>query len=140
MAYSINDIMELINYHLVAAAPDDEAAERNLSLLIESIEQLRNVDETLHWMVCEECGAWVSSELIGPNGAGESDDGGFRCTECRFDDEEADEGLGDSDLAIHERIIDRPRSDLIGAGYELIEELRLVPTEPFVGFRARAHG
>jgi len=32
------------------------------------------------------------------------------------------------------------RSDLTGAGYEVIEELRLVPTEPFVGFRARSHG
>jgi spermidine synthase len=32
------------------------------------------------------------------------------------------------------------RSDLTGAGYEVIEELRLVPTEPFVGFRARPHG
>ena len=32
------------------------------------------------------------------------------------------------------------RSDLIGAGYEVVEELRLVPTEPFVGFRARPQG
>jgi SAM-dependent methyltransferase len=32
------------------------------------------------------------------------------------------------------------RSDLLGAGYELVEELRLVPTEPFVGFRARPRG
>jgi hypothetical protein len=31
------------------------------------------------------------------------------------------------------------RSDLIGAGYEVVEELRLVPTEPFVAFRARPH-
>jgi hypothetical protein len=32
------------------------------------------------------------------------------------------------------------RRDLIGAGYEVVEELRLVPTEPFVGFRARPRG
>jgi hypothetical protein len=31
---------------------------------------------------------WVSSELIGPDGAGEGDDGGFYCTSCRFGDEE----------------------------------------------------
>ncbi len=88
MAYSVNDIAELIRYHLVAAAPDDEAADRNLSQLTESIEQMRNVDETLYWMVCEECGAWVSCELIGPEGAGESDNGGFYCTSCRFDEQD----------------------------------------------------
>jgi hypothetical protein len=42
----------------------------------------------LYQVACEECGAWVSSELIGPDGAGESDDGGFRCTECRFGGDE----------------------------------------------------
>src|ERR1017187_4481582 len=30
----------------------------------------------IYRMVCEGCGAWVSSELIGPYGAGEGDDGG----------------------------------------------------------------
>ena len=39
----------------------------------------------LYQVACEECGAWVSSELIGPDGAGEGDDGGFYCTSCRFD-------------------------------------------------------
>ena len=61
-----------------------------------------------------ECGAWVSSELIGPDGAGEAEDGGFYCTSCRFRDEEADEGLGDSDLAADERIINRSRGDRSG--------------------------
>ena len=30
----------------------------------------------------------MSSELIGPDGAGEKSDGGFYCTECRFADED----------------------------------------------------
>ena len=68
----------------------------------------------LYQMACEQCGAWASSELIGPDGAGEGDDGGFYCTSCRFGDEEADEGLGDSDLAIHERIINRSQGDRSG--------------------------
>lgn len=45
-------------------------------------------DEPVYWMACEECGAWVSSELIGPDGAGESADGGFCCTSCRFREED----------------------------------------------------
>jgi hypothetical protein len=40
--------------------------------------------EPVYWMGCEECGAWVSSELIGPDGAGETDEGSFYCTSCRF--------------------------------------------------------
>lgn len=47
--------------------------------------------EPPYTMVCEECGAWVSSELFGPDGAGEGDDGGFYCTSCRFGDEQGDE-------------------------------------------------
>jgi hypothetical protein len=42
----------------------------------------------LYQVACEECGAWVSSELIGPDGAGEADDGGFYCSECRFGGDE----------------------------------------------------
>lgn len=42
----------------------------------------------IYRMVCEGCGAVVSSELIGPDGAGEGDDGGFYCTSCRFDGDE----------------------------------------------------
>ena len=44
--------------------------------------------EPVYWMACEECGAWVSSELIGPDGAGEADNGGFYCTACRFEEDD----------------------------------------------------
>jgi hypothetical protein len=43
-------------------------------------------NEPVYWTACEECGAWVSSELIGPDGAGETRDGGFCCSECRWAD------------------------------------------------------
>jgi len=90
MAYTVEDITELIRYHLVAAAPDDEVADRNLVQLTRSVEAMLATPvshEPINWMVCEECGAWVDSELIGPDGAGESDDGGFYCTSCRFGEE-----------------------------------------------------
>ncbi len=91
MAYTVDDIVELIRYHLVVSSPDDGAAHSNLVKLLHNVKQMFttfDVDETLCWMVCEDCDAWVSSELIGPDGAGESDDGGFYCTSCRFDDED----------------------------------------------------
>ena len=40
--------------------------------------------EPIYWAACDGFGAWVSSELIGPDGAGENADGGFYCTSCRF--------------------------------------------------------
>jgi hypothetical protein len=91
MTYTITDITELVRYHLVLSASDDETADNNLRRLVHEIEQLITSprrDEPVGWMACEDCGAWVSSELFGPEAAGECDDGGFRCTECRFAGEE----------------------------------------------------
>ncbi len=90
MTYTITDIAELIRHHLVLSVDSDAVAAPNLAQLIGEIEQMITLprsDEPVYWMVCEECGAWVSSELFGPEGAGECDDGGFRCTECRFAEE-----------------------------------------------------
>jgi hypothetical protein len=45
----------------------------------------RNLErKSAYWTACEECGAWVSSEMIGTDGAGETDEGGFCCTSCQF--------------------------------------------------------
>jgi len=91
MTYTVTDITELIRHHLVLSVNDGEKADTNLAQLMRNIEQMVTTPrwhEPIYWMVCEDCGAWVSSELFGPEGAGECDDGGFRCTECRFADEE----------------------------------------------------
>jgi hypothetical protein len=91
MAYTVNEITELVRYHLVAAAPDDEAADRNLLRIMQDAGAMLAVPvshEPMHWTVCEECGAWVSSELIDPDGAGECEDGGFYCTSCRFGEDD----------------------------------------------------
>jgi len=89
MTYSVDDVSELIRHHLVLSVDDDESADRNLAQLMRNIEQMVTAPrwrEPVYWMVCEECGAWVSSELIGPDGAGENADGGFCCSECRWAD------------------------------------------------------
>jgi hypothetical protein len=91
MAYTVADITELIRYQLLLSEETREKADANLAQLMRSIEQMVTTprdQEPIYWAACEECGAWVSSELIGPDGAGENADGGFYCTECRFADEE----------------------------------------------------
>jgi len=90
MTYTVTDITELIEYHLVLGEQDDARADQNIAQLMRNIEAMstRSLWEPITWSTCEGCGAWVSSELIGPDGAGECDDGGFYCSECRFADEE----------------------------------------------------
>jgi hypothetical protein len=88
--HNVTDITEIIRHHLVFAVNDDEVADHNLAQLMRNIEQMVTTPrwhEPIYWIVCEECGASVSSELVGPDGAGECDDGGFRCSECRFSGE-----------------------------------------------------
>ena len=90
MAYTVDDITELIRYHLVLFEETHEKADANLAQLTRSIEQMVTTpreQEPIYWAACEECGAWVSSGLIGPDGAGENADGGFYCAECRFMEE-----------------------------------------------------
>ncbi|MGO9584469.1 MAG: hypothetical protein ACLP36_16920 [Acidimicrobiales bacterium] len=89
--YRVTDLTELIRHHLVLSTDDVEKADIHLAQLMRNIEDMISTPrwhEPIYWMVCEDCGAWVSSELFGPEGAGECEDGGFCCTECRFADEE----------------------------------------------------
>ena len=70
---------------------DDEVTDARLAQLMRIIEEMVVVPrwrDPITWITCEECGAWVDSELVGPDGAGECKDGGFRCSECRFASEE----------------------------------------------------
>jgi hypothetical protein len=54
MAYTVDDISELIRYHLVAAAPSDAVADRNLLQLVRDVEPMFSTP--VYCTVCEECG------------------------------------------------------------------------------------
>jgi hypothetical protein len=90
MTYTITDITELVRYHLVLSVPDDETADNNLRRLVHEIEGLATTPlwRPVEWMACEACGAWVDTDLIGPDGAGDAADGGFYCSSCRWGQEE----------------------------------------------------
>jgi len=89
MPYTVTDITELIRHHLALSEVNDDRADLNLYQLARNIDQMFSRPSEPHdGAVCEGCGASVSSELIGPDGAGETADGGFNCSSCRFGEED----------------------------------------------------
>ena len=74
MAYTIDDLVELAEYHLVASAQDDEVAQRNLEQLVHRLELLAPWPlrtETTHpgWQVVaktvDECPACLANRASG---------------------------------------------------------------------------
>jgi hypothetical protein len=58
MAYTVTGIAELVEYHLVASAPDDDAAHSNLVQLAQKLERLapRPLRREATWVFCDRCG------------------------------------------------------------------------------------
>jgi len=84
MLHSVNDIAELAAYHLIASAPDDDAAHANLVQLVQQLELLvpRPLYREATWVFCDRCGCSVDTDLIHPDGHHYSDDGDFYCADC----------------------------------------------------------
>ncbi len=84
MAYTITDIAELVEYHLVASAPDDGDAHSNLVQLVHHLELLapRPLYREATWVFCERCGCSVDTDLIHPDSHHYADDGDFYCADC----------------------------------------------------------
>jgi len=84
MTYQLTDITELIHYHLVLSASDDETADNNLRRLVHEIERLATTPlwRPAEWLFCDRCGTSVDTVLIHPDGHRYSDDGDFYCADC----------------------------------------------------------
>ncbi len=84
MAHTVTDIAELIEYHLVASAPDDETADANLAQLASEIQYLstRPLWREATWVFCDRCGTSVDTDLIHPDGHHYSNDDDFYCADC----------------------------------------------------------
>ena len=91
MTNSIDDITELVRYHLVVSAVDGVAADCNLDAPMCNVEQMITTHAPhrfYEWIACDECGAPVGTELIDPDEAGWREDGSFDCSGCRFAEDE----------------------------------------------------
>ena len=84
MTYTITDIAELVEYHLVASAPDDDAAHANLVQLVQKLELLapRPFWQEVTWVFCDRCGCSVDTDLIHPDSHHYAEDGDFLCADC----------------------------------------------------------
>jgi len=84
MAYTITDIAELVEYHLVVSAHNDDAAHANPVQLLHRLEGMapRPLWRELTWVFCDRCGCSVDTDLIHPDGHHYADDGDFYCVDC----------------------------------------------------------
>jgi hypothetical protein len=85
MGYSLDDIVELVHYHVTLGAPTAGSAHVALASLVERVIDVAAVDGDADdlWIICDRCGASVSGELIVGEGAGFTADGGSYCSTCR---------------------------------------------------------
>lgn len=84
MSYSVTNIAALAEYHLVASAQDDDAAQVNIVQLVEQLERMapRPLWREVTWVFCDRCGCSVDTDLIHPDGHHYADDGDFYCADC----------------------------------------------------------
>lgn len=84
MTYAITDLADLVEYHLVVSAPDDDVAHSNLVQLVEQLERMapRPLWREATWVFCDRCGCSVDTELIHPETHHYSVDGDFYCADC----------------------------------------------------------
>ncbi len=84
MSYTITDLAELVEYHLVAPAQNDNAAHANLVQLVQRLEHIapRPLWREATWVFCDRCGCSVDTDLIHPETHHYYDDGDFYCVDC----------------------------------------------------------
>ncbi len=87
MAHTITDIAELVEYHLVASAADDDVAPPNLVQFMRKLELLapRPLWREATLAPCDRCGCSADTDLIHPDGHHYANDGSLYCTDCLTD-------------------------------------------------------
>ncbi len=86
MAYTVSEIAEFIEYQLVVAARNDDAASSNLFDLVDSSEGLapRQLSHEVSWAFCDRCGCSVDTDLIRQYDHHHAEDGDFCCADCGY--------------------------------------------------------
>lgn len=91
MTHSVDDIAELIRYHLVLSEDNDDQADRNLTALIGRVESMMTRRPSLtpiEWYHCDRCGCSVDADILAEDGSNFTPDGDFLCSSCLYPDEE----------------------------------------------------
>jgi hypothetical protein len=88
MNYTVTNIAELVAYHLVASAPNDDTAHANRVQLVQKLELLAPdpLWREVTWMFCDRCGCSIDTDLIDPDGNRYAPDGDLLLTRRWSDD------------------------------------------------------
>jgi hypothetical protein len=86
MSYTVTDIADLIDYHLVASTPGEDHAHASLSRLVGAIQSLsaRPLWREATWAFC----VLGRYRFIHPDGHHYSNEGDIYCADCWSSDEE----------------------------------------------------
>lgn len=88
MPYSVNDIVDLVQHHVVLSEDAAEDADANLALLIDRLTSLMSTrPEPAEWLFCDRCGCAVDTDVIPCDARSWTPDGDFLCSSCLYPDE-----------------------------------------------------
>ena len=90
MMYTVDDITELIRYHLVLAVETDDQADRNLADLAFQIAGMSTEPlwREIQCYFCDRCGCSVDTDVLAEDGSNLTADGDFLCSSCLYPEEE----------------------------------------------------
>ena len=89
MAYSVTEIAELIQHHLVFSEPDEARATENLRQLVARLKGMAPgpLQTEALWYFCDRCGASVDVDVLAVDGSNFTPEGSFYCSRCLGDEE-----------------------------------------------------
>ncbi len=87
--YSVDDLIELIRYHLVLSEESRQAADANLMRLFAGISSMAThpLVHTAQWLFCDRCGCAVDTDVVADDGNWTAD-AEFLCSSCLYPDDE----------------------------------------------------
>ena len=86
MPISLDELTELIRYHLAVSAPSDAAACMSLIALGRRISSM-SMTVIGEWLVCDHCSCSVHVDVLQGHCSNWSHDGDFLCASCLYDED-----------------------------------------------------
>jgi hypothetical protein len=88
--FSVEDVIELIRYHVVLSEDSPQAADANLARLVVGIRSMEThcSAQPGESLFCDRCGCTVDTTVLAHDGSNWTPDGDFLCSTCLDPDAE----------------------------------------------------